>query len=88
MTVFWHVILDFPSIGLLKEGLKEDVARELKAAVVRQLIDMDIKQFLGYCHVEQRRALPDLEMKTRPQHLQEYIDDGYKRPGKIVDEKK
>ena len=55
---YWHIILKLPPIGLMKEGLHYDVARELKRGVIDQIMDMSIERFLQYCTAERRRILP------------------------------
>ena len=55
---YWHIILTLPKIGLMKEGLQYEVARELKEAVIKQLGDMTTERFLTYCIADRRRILP------------------------------
>jgi len=84
--IYWHIIADIKSIGLLEKGTKEEVAQKLKDSLVKQLDEMTIKRFLKMCHCRERKVtgVPDWQdapisrfVSTR----QEYIDDGYRRPG-------
>ena len=73
MTVYRHIILDLPSIGLLEEGTEEEVGKKLQAAVVQRLLVMPIKEFLKYCHISIKRTMPETEVLipiTKPEGYQ------------------
>lgn len=83
--IYWHIIADVQTIGLLEKGTKEEVAQKLKDSLVKQLDEMTIERFLKMCHCRERIITATPEWKDAPlsrfvNTRQEYIDDQYRRP--------